>query len=571
MTHRLAGVLLAVLVAPALATSQVPFHPTPDWVSEDVSSITTGAGWGDVNRDGWLDFVVANGNDIRRQRVAVYYNLGDGNLERAPGWQSADIDYCGHLALGDINQDGWLDVAVSVYLGPNGFGDPGKVKVYLGNGTGKFESTPSWESADRFYTFRCALGDADGDGDLDLAVAAGEAYTNTPQKNRIYFNVDGVVERTPRWLSEESESSYGVAWADVDQDGDLDLAFANSGAPDRVYFNQSGVLATRAGWSSKETDNGNTLAFGDINGDGFPELAVANNAQLNGSGYYRIYANQNGQLSSAATWQSDHHGYGSHVSFADVDADGDEDLIAGDWWGQVSMYVNQNGQFDPTATWISATTSVVENICWGDVDKDALRHLRWTGDGDGWKKLFSPGRRHLWAIDSVQIGGQLLLDWLYCYSLDDGWIGFRDAPPAGRANIVIAYTASEDLDFAVSNWDSDKGNYLFRNLTNPTSVRGKMAENSLESVAWLRNYPNPFNSSTMIRYVVPEASRVMITVFNLLGQEVRTLLDEAKMPGEYAVTWDGKSNHARAVPSGLYFVMLQSKGLSKTLKLLVMR
>jgi len=71
-----------------------------------------------------------------------------------------------------INLDGWIDVAVSVYIGPDGFGDPGKVKVYY-NQEGELEGIPSFESYN-FYTFSCALGDADGDGDLDLAATGGE-------------------------------------------------------------------------------------------------------------------------------------------------------------------------------------------------------------------------------------------------------------------------------------------------------------------------------------------------------------------------------------------------------------
>ena len=170
--------------------SQVPFNQNPNWISTDISNISTGGAFADIDNDGWLDFVVANGNDISRQRLVVYYNDGTGSFPTTPNWQSADIDYHGHLDVGDVNADGWLDVAVSVYIGATGFNSPGRVKLYLNN-NGTLSSNPDWTSGDMVYTFSCAFGDADGDGDLDLAVAGGESYQNNPEQPRIYFNNGG--------------------------------------------------------------------------------------------------------------------------------------------------------------------------------------------------------------------------------------------------------------------------------------------------------------------------------------------------------------------------------------------
>ena len=57
-----------------VVSSQVPFHPMPTWVSSDIWNYSTGVAWVDINKDGWLDLVVANGNDMARQKVVVYYN-----------------------------------------------------------------------------------------------------------------------------------------------------------------------------------------------------------------------------------------------------------------------------------------------------------------------------------------------------------------------------------------------------------------------------------------------------------------------------------------------------------------
>ncbi|RKY02286.1 MAG: hypothetical protein DRP54_02130, partial [Spirochaetes bacterium] len=70
-----------------------------------------------------------------------------------------------------------------------------------------------------------------------------------------------------------------------------------------------------------------------------------------------------------------------------------------------------------------------------------------------------------------------------------------------------------------------------------------------------QNYPNPFNMGTNISFSVRTSSpvRVQVKIFNLLGQEVRTLLDESVNSGKYVVYWDGKDNQGKTVNSGVYF------------------
>lgn len=82
----------------------------------------------------------------------------------------------------------------------------------------------------------------------------------------------------------------------------------------------------------------------------------------------------------------------------------------------------------------------------------------------------------------------------------------------------------------------------------------------------LQNYPNPFNPVTMVSFVIGHSSFVSLTVYNLLGQEVATLVNEAKRPGEYQVRWD-----ARGMPSGVYFYRLQAGTLTQTKKLVLLR
>lgn len=80
------------------------------------------------------------------------------------------------------------------------------------------------------------------------------------------------------------------------------------------------------------------------------------------------------------------------------------------------------------------------------------------------------------------------------------------------------------------------------------------------------NYPNPFNPSTTIRFTLPQQAKVKLEIFNILGQRVRTLVDEKKLSGNYRVTWDGRNSSGQQVASGVYLYRLSSSPLQKESK-----
>ena len=95
-------------------------------------------------------------------------------------------------------------------------------------------------------------------------------------------------------------------------------------------------------------------------------------------------------------------------------------------------------------------------------------------------------------------------------------------------------------------------------------------ESHAEQVPWTtmlyQNYPNPFNSSSDIRYQISEFGHVRLVVYDLLGREVATLVNERKSPGVYTVTWD-----ARSMASGVYFYRLEAGNVARQSKMVLMR
>jgi len=87
----------------------------------------------------------------------------------------------------------------------------------------------------------------------------------------------------------------------------------------------------------------------------------------------------------------------------------------------------------------------------------------------------------------------------------------------------------------------------------------------------LGNYPNPFNPETTIQYSLAETGKVKITVYNIKGQQVRTLVNEIKERGHHTVVWFGNDNRAKKVSSGVYFYKMETKSVADVKKMLLLK
>ncbi len=86
-----------------------------------------------------------------------------------------------------------------------------------------------------------------------------------------------------------------------------------------------------------------------------------------------------------------------------------------------------------------------------------------------------------------------------------------------------------------------------------------------------QNHPNPFNASTVIPFALPRAEKVRIKIYDLLGREVKTLVQKQFTAGEHRIKWNGDDELGRVLPSGLYVVKLQAGNFVATGKVLLLR
>ncbi|MBW7888726.1 MAG: T9SS type A sorting domain-containing protein [Bacteroidetes bacterium] len=128
-----------------------------------------------------------------------------------------------------------------------------------------------------------------------------------------------------------------------------------------------------------------------------------------------------------------------------------------------------------------------------------------------------------------------------------------------QANILGFFASSDGRIFSFTSAG------LFRSVQIPTSVR--MVENSIPLRMELQqNYPNPFNPATTIRYSVPAMQKIELKVYDLLGREVQTLVNEVQSQGSYEVRFD-----ASTLASGIYIYRLQSGSFVTTKKMMVLK
>ncbi|GEM_PF-5633234 len=120
-----------------------------------------------------------------------------------------------------------------------------------------------------------------------------------------------------------------------------------------------------------------------------------------------------------------------------------------------------------------------------------------------------------------------------------------------------AWANAHRIQVEVDKRGDERGKYL-------TSVE----EGRAETFAMEQNCLNPFNPATMIEYSVPKRSQVTIEIFDVLGQKVRTLVNESKSAGSYRVEWNGTDNTGNSLSSGKYLYRFQAGAVVQTKKML---
>ncbi|HSH01631.1 MAG TPA: FG-GAP-like repeat-containing protein, partial [Anaerolineae bacterium] len=379
----------------------------------------TDANWGDWDGDGDLDLAIATISLVADNSWPNYLYENDAgqalylNPNEGWGWQSAEPAPSRALSWGDWDNDGDLDLAFGNATNEfTGFDD------YIYENIGGTLSL-TWQSPNAYPTFGLEWADFDNDNDLDLLFS----YANN-LPNELFENEAGLLllGAGNGWTQPNSATTYGLDWGDWNNDQYLDIAFANSDGT-QIYTNdQAGNFTLTTNDPYYETAR--AVHWGDWNGDGYIDLASV------GDKHHRILENSN-NLSFFPSWDLAVNYNVNDVHWTDWDSDGNLDLTVADE-NRNAIYANYNRLI--TANNLYPFNATPRDFAWGDWDNDGDLDLATANDA--------------WGSSSVtvyeNVNGQFFFDVLLGY----GWTSTETASATRTA--WGDWDNDGDLDLAVA-------------------------------------------------------------------------------------------------------------------------
>jgi len=594
--------LLAVAIL-TLTISQITIGDPPNFtrittgphVNDGGSS--WGVSWIDYDNDGWLDLYVGNSGV---ENNFLYHNEGNGTFTKITTEPLAhDSSRSYSHAWGDYDNDGDEDVYVGRHNNqPNYF--------FSNDGNGHFTriDTAGALTIDSACSNTHAWIDIDNDGDLDLYSQTESLNLPWSDVNVMYRNDDGFFVRiTTGEIVTDVNNAHGMSWSDYDNDGDMDLFVANAYFdypqqnpedymyPNCYYRNDGNFNFTKILSGPVVTDLSISYgpSVGDYDNDGDQDLFVANGAMdlvnflynNNGDGSFTRITTGEMVTNAAPTFCS---------SWADYDNDGDLDMYVTVWADNLPNQLYENNG-DGTFTRIMTgplVSDVASNFgpAWGDYDRDGdldlfitryqndNRLYRNDGNGNNWLNVKCIGT----VSNASAIGTKIRLK---ATIFGNPVWQLREITPAASYCVHHALNAhfglgdANIIDSIIVQWPSgleetlssvSVNQYLTISEGDLTHVPDDEVNSLPDGYILFRNYPNPFNASTIIKYELTRQMQVTIEIFDILGRNVQTLVREKQQAGHYSVVWD-----ADVFMSGMYFYRIQAGEFTETNKMLLLK
>jgi hypothetical protein len=565
-------------------------------------------------------------------KVFVYHGSPAG-LGAFPAWTaesnqaSAALGFpCG--TAGDVNGDGYSDVVAGAQGYDNGHTDEGKAFVYHGSATG-LGLTPAWTAESNqttalFGSATATAGDVNGDGYSDVIIGAylydlaeidgGAAF--------VYHGSASGLGTTPAWTEDPGAptgSGFGVSAAtagDMNGDGFSDVvvgAFAwDNGQNDEgmVFFYRGSAsgLELNHSWTAEsnqaDAEFGNPVGTaGDVNGDGYSDMIVGAYRYSNGQtaeGRAYVFHGKPDGPANPADWTAESNqtaaGFGFHAGAAgDVNGDGFGDVIVG-------AYQYDNPESREGAAFVYYGNAA--NQTNGDLHGGLARIARQARTDDA-APVALLGRSDSGSAFRIKVlgrtpagRGQVRME----YEVKPFDVPFdgqdivtgpetdTGAPGGSGSTVPLSELAnglaadalyhwrlrlvSDSPFFPHTPWLSMPGNGATESDLRTRAGTTAVSEGAASPAAGTRlsaPAPNPFTAITRFTYSLAGNSRHRLAVYDVLGREVAVLVEGVGRDGSRAMEWDGRNQRGAELPSGVYFIRLESQSSVQVQKVVIAR
>lgn len=481
----------------------------------------------------------------------------------------------------------------------------------------------SWSEVPLGSALPLRIADANFDGRLELYGAYESYQTFNPEY--VIFEVDSIGNYDSLYKYPDS-LGWVYTITDLENDGFLETA-------NLVYTSELGwhiiilttdsiavyPTTTKTNYNFSPPVNGqpNRINFNDMDGDNYPEMIYF----FDGTGDSLILDNSN----HISKYDRDKNEFeliyqnrlptlfAMGYAFGDFDSDGKQNFSVGSIYGEVFVYEHIEGNnynlimidsLPISNAYLSTFTNDLNNNGkpelwiggWGYVNGvgSVILYLYEADDNDQFSVVYTIA---LIGGISFFAGNMLPID------LDND--GKDEVLICIDQNVLVLKNINDDYELhyikrnellhqnssyysaTVADFDSDGypeiviskdqiENNLFRIFSrilkkNYTVNIDDIISSESNQYYLSNSYPNPFNPITTLSYKIPKEEKVSIKVFNILGKEIKTLLDETRQSGEHLITWDGTDTSGNKMPSGVYFIAFNSGNFYKTTKTILIK
>lgn len=407
------------------------------------------------------------------------------------------------------------------------------------------------------------------------------------------------------------------AFFDIDNDGLMEMLMRRRdlGLGGAIFFKQPDLqsLPTSPFFSFPEAENYQIMfpTFGDFDKNGKVDFAYE---RLGKTMYIAEFNPNISNFDSVYSFTSINTVGG--ITIGDFDMNGKTDILTSNIWGDVhiieaqryNQYANVwNGTVDVHNSYYSFTTN--------DIDKNGKPEF-WVGGKDFTKGIIltcfeTNGESSYQPVYKIKIPDYYTLSPLTTFFDDldgDGEkeivicadyfflvLKFTGSPDRHGYNIwylnlrefgigetwtVKAYDINDDskkeLFFDTYTIKDSLGQSYYKSINKifkPNFTVGveEKIEKSIDNFNLFPNYPNPFNPSTNIKFELKKSENVLISIYNILGKEIKILMNENLPTGAYSIQWDGKDNKGRPLSSGVFFIKMIAGNFQRITKAVLLK